>query len=615
LLIGGSNPIRIQSMTNTVTSDIEATVSQARILAEAGCDLIRMTAPTETDALALKEISKRLRADGITLPICADLHFSPRIAMIAARYVDKIRINPGNFSGRPGRLMDEISDDDFKRGTDEARDTFKPLLELLKSEGRALRIGINHGSLSQRMVYRYGDTVRGMVESALEYIRFCEDGNFNQIILSMKSSNVRVMIYAYRELVSQMRDLGMNFPLHLGVTEAGGGIEGILKSSQGIGALLEDGIGDTIRVSLTDPPEMELGPARSLANLFRNKRSGKLDYPECGLDYVNWSPRVTDRTADRGRRFICGDTTTIPVTLNFNAQDVPGISPMLKMLPGPDSVMPADPGTASAICRVVTQPVSLYNSEVVDSKVARRIIPAEVLHNDVSSWAGITDEVDEVMQFHLTTKDVPQINSMVKYIHQNFPAGRIMLSIGGGNPVHRYRLLDLVLRRLDSHIPVDFLADKELCKDPVALASQAGALLADGLVRSVTLTSDVAMTGSRLFAFTILQGAGARIFSTEYISCPGCGRTLFNLEKTTAEIHSATAHLKGLKIGIMGCIVNGPGEMADADFGYIGSSPGRIDLYAGQDLQKKNVPEKDAVDALIGLIKSHDKWQDPQLDS
>ncbi len=615
LVVGGNQPIRVQSMTTTDTLDVDATVRQTRSLAENGCELVRITAPTVKDAEALKEIRARLNADGVHIPLCADIHFSPRAAMEAARHVEKVRINPGNFSGRPGREDAEISDEDFRSGRDEAREAFRPLLHILKEEGRALRIGVNHGSLSQRMVYRFGDTTTGMVESAFEYIRFCEEEQFRDIIISMKSSNVRVMIYAYRELVDRMRDAGMNYPLHLGVTEAGGGIEGILKSAQGIGALLEDGLGDTIRVSLTDPPEMEIGPASALAGHFRKRpdREG-LSYPECGHDYLSWNPRDVSQVFDKRRSFVIGEGSPFPVSLKENAQDVPGISTLLDQLPEADSILPESPGSASLCCREAgDKPVTLYQSEVVAENVSRRIIPVEVIQDDVSSWEALASECDEILQFHITSRDVPQIQSLVRHIHEKFPANRTMLSISGSGPdlLSRYRLLDLMLRRLGSTIPLDALIQQEECRDPIRLASLLGALLSDGLVHSLTIQADVAMTGSRLFAFTILQGAGARIFATEYISCPGCGRTLFALDETTAKIQAATSHLKGLKIAVMGCIVNGPGEMADADFGYVGSAPGKINLYRGRDVVRKNIDSADAVGALVELIREHGMWQEP----
>jgi (E)-4-hydroxy-3-methylbut-2-enyl-diphosphate synthase len=610
LKLGGSQPIRIQSMTNTPTQDVQATLKQVRALAEAGSEIVRITAPGIEDAKILGKIAKQLKADGCNVPLCADIHFSPRAALEAALHVEKVRINPGNYSGRPGRDTGLISDDDFDAGRDEAQLAFRPLLHLLKEEGRALRIGVNHGSLSQRMVHRYGDTPTGMVESALEFIQFCEEENFHNIILSMKSSNVRVMIYAVREMVDRMHERDKRYPIHLGVTEAGGGIEGILKSAQGIGALLEDGIGDTLRVSLTDDPVMELGPAQQLAARYNTEsKHRKLTYPECGLDYLEWSPRETRHVRDRSGRFLVGGNNILPVTLSAGAQDVPGISPMLDQLPEPESrILPNPPTSADCDSFPV---ISLMGTDLVHPRVARRIVPVEVIHDDVSSWQGIVAECDEILQFHIVTDDVPQINSLVKYIHDHFPANRTMLSIGGENLVQKLRLLDLVLRRTNCALPVDAWIPRAWTRDPIALASQLGALLADGLFQSLTIEGDVAMTGSRLFAFTVLQGAGARVFSTEYISCPGCGRTLFDLETTAQEIQAQTAHLKGLKIGIMGCVVNGPGEMADADFGYVGTGKGKIDLYVGQSVRHRNISESDAVEALIALIREEGKWIDP----
>ena len=613
LELGASHPIRVQSMTTTATQDIAATVAQALALAEAGCELVRITAPTVADAQALGKIRRELTRRGCRVPLCADIHFSPRAALEAARHVEKVRINPGNFSGRPGRELKEIGEREYQQGREEAREAFLPLLKLLKSEGRALRIGVNHGSLSQRMVYRFGDSTAGMVESALEYLAFCREENFHDVVLSMKSSNVRVMIYAYRELVEQMRERETIYPLHLGVTEAGGGIEGILKSAQGIGALLEDGLGDTIRVSLTDPPEMEISPARALADRYaRPMADTRLDFPECGHDWLSWNPRPTHLTGDRRGRFRAGEGAVFPVTLVEGAQDVPGLSPLLGQLPQADSLLPRNPGDSAPCCRRAgARPVTLFRSDVVEGAVARRIIPVEVIQDDVSSWAPVVGDVDEILQFHIVTRQLPQINSLVRHIHERFPAGRTLLSIESETPVTHYRLLDLALRKLGSRIPLDFFATRELCKDPIGLAAVLGSLLADGIIHSLTLEGDVAMTGSRLFAFTVLQGAGARIFATEYVSCPGCGRTLFELDETTARIQQATRHLKGLKIAVMGCVVNGPGEMADADFGYVGSAAGRIDLYVGREVVQKNVPQESAVEALVALIRDQGRWLEP----
>lgn len=452
-----------------------------------------------------------------------------------------------------------------------------------------------------------------MVESALEYLRFCRDEGFHDVVVSMKASNVRVMIYAYRELVEQMRERETVYPLHLGVTEAGGGIEGILKSAQGIGALLEDGLGDTIRVSLTDAPEMEISPAQALAERYsRPLADTRLDFPECGHDWLSWNPRPTRLSGDRQRRFQAGGGALFPVTLPEGAQDVPGLSPLLGQLPEADSLLPRTPGDAAPCARRAgARPVSLFRSDIVEPAVARRIIPVEVIQDDVSSWAPVVQDVDEILQFHIVTRQPPQIHSLLRYIHERFPEERTLLSIESEHPVTSYRLLDLALRQLGSRIPLDFFATKEMCKDPIGLASVLGSLLADGIVHSLTLEGDVAMTGSRLFAFTVLQGAGARLFATDYVSCPGCGRTLFELEPTTALIQEATRHLKGLKIAVMGCVVNGPGEMADADFGYVGSAPGRIDLYVGREVVKKNVPQESAVAELVALIREHGRWIEP----
>ena len=606
--IGGNNPLRVQSMTNCDTADVQACLRQVRALHDAGAELVRLAVRRDSDIAALAELRTLLKQDRIATPLCADVHFSPRLAQAVIPHVEKVRINPGNFADRR-----ELKDSDPDAAHAQARELFLPFVEELKREGRALRIGVNHGSLSARMVQLHGDTTQGMIESAAEYIAFCEEAGFRDVILSMKSSNVRVMIYAVRGIVSRMRDEGVHYPLHLGVTEAGGGIDGILKGAQGIGALLEDGIGDTIRLSLSDAPEMEISPALQLARNYQQPPAAqnRLAYPECGQEYERWEPRITHLTGDRRGRLRVGSDAVFPVCLKAGAQDVPGISPLLVQLPGPDSVLPDDPGESGMVCRdPEIRRVSLYRSDLVDAKVVRRVIPVEVIHDDVSSWEGLAGEVDEILQFHITTRDVAQINSMVKYIHEHFPAGRTMVSIGGGNPVHRYRLLDLVLRKVGSRMPVDYFVSPEECRDPLTLAARLGCLLSDGLIHSLTISGDVAMTGSRFFAFSLLQGAGARRFATEFVACPTCARLSYDHGALLAEAQEKLAHLKGLKIGVMGCVVNGPGEMADADYGFVGSGPELVDLYIGQDVHRHKVPVAEAVDALISLIRSRDQWKD-----
>ncbi len=515
VVVGGDQPIRVQSMTTTRTQDIEGTLAQTIRLVEAGCEIVRITAPTVTDAKAIGEIKKRLSALGISVPLVADIHFSPAAAMESAEHVDKVRVNPGNFADQKFFRVREYSDEDYAAEIARIEERFTPLVLKCQARGIAMRIGSNHGSLSDRIMNRYGDTPAGMVESALEFVRIARKHDYHDIVLSMKASNPKVMIQAYRLLVARMDEEGLDpYPLHLGVTEAGLGEDGRIKSAVGIGALLDDGLGDTVRVSLTEEPEEEIPVAQRLVAPYNALLPRAEAFPEVAerVDPYSYARRLT-RPIDVGGLTV-GDGNTVAV------------------------LEPAE--------EAVTAPPDL--SGLASVNVA---------------WY---DAVRAYRQLAARSGDQPL------HLH---------LDVRGDE-------LEILLRTSTVY----------------------GSLLCDGLGDSVGLAAPMSEEDRSRLLFGILQASGVRITKTEFVSCPSCGRTLFDLQSTTERIASQTKHLKGVKIAIMGCVVNGPGEMADADFGYVGGSPGHVNLYVGKDVVEKGVPEAEADDRLVALIKSHGKWQD-----
>jgi (E)-4-hydroxy-3-methylbut-2-enyl-diphosphate synthase len=518
--VGGSQPIRVQSMTTTRTQDVEATLAQTVRLIEVGCEIVRITAPTTADAKAIGEVKRRLRAMGLQTPLVADIHFSPAAALEAAEHVEKVRVNPGNFADQKFFRVREYSDDDYAAEIERIEERFTPLVLKCKERGVAMRIGSNHGSLSDRIMNRYGDTPAGMVESALEFVRIARKHDYHDIVLSMKASNPKVMIQAYRLLVARMDEEGIDpYPLHLGVTEAGLGEDGRIKSAVGIGALLDDGLGDTVRVSLTEEPEAEVPVAQRLVGPYNE-----------GLT-------AAEPFVDRAEK--------------------------------------VDPYTYA---RRLSTPVSIGSLEVGGSETVAVVDPPEealVTTPSLDNLAGLE-------------ASVPWYDAVRAY-------RGLAATTSAGRPVHL-------------QVSVDGDDLEVLLRASTVL----GSLLCDGIGDSVGLTapglSDEAR--SRLL-FGILQAAGVRITKTEFVSCPSCGRTLFDLQSTTERIAARTQHLKGVKIAIMGCVVNGPGEMADADFGYVGGSPGHVNLYVGKEVVDKSVPEREADERLIALIKNRGRWTDP----
>ena len=559
---GGENPIRIQSMITSDTMDTGACVRETMRLVEVGCELVRITAPTVKDAANLKNIRAELQALGCSVPLVADIHFKPEAALEAALWVDKVRINPGNFADSKKFNVRDYNDSEYASELARIRERFSPLVLLCKDRGVALRIGTNHGSLSDRIMNRFGDSPLGMVESALEFARIARDLDFHQMIFSMKASNPKVMIAAYRLLVARLNAEGpdWNYPIHLGVTEAGDGEDGRIKSAIGIGSLLSDGIGDTIRVSLTEDSEHEIPVARALVTPF----SGNTGNP----------------VASKGAQ---------PTWPLFEYQR--RLSRKIEL-----------PGIAGA--------VTLGERETVSVTVPRRVDEA-VAHKRAALGDYQPELIcEELPIIAIDPRSEEEIRSLNTTDEVRLATVREGLDL---DPIFAFRLL---AARIDARHPIllkDTLhptADGTFIEHLLSAATTLGSLLCDGIGDAILLRSEEAPGQSLRLAYNILQAAGVRIFKTDYVACPSCGRTLFNLQSTTARIKASTAHLKGVRIAVMGCIVNGPGEMADADFGYVGGAPGKVNLYVGKTAVKFNIPEEEAVDRLVDLIKEHNKWVD-----
>ena len=575
--IGGANPIRVQSMITCDTMDTGASIQQTIELANAGCEVVRITAPTVTDARNLENIVKGLRERGCNVPIVADIHFKPEAAMEAAKWVDKVRINPGNYADSKKFVIREYTDEQYAAELNRIRERFSPLVDLCKERGIAMRIGTNHGSLSDRILNRYGDTPLGMVESALEFARIARDLDYHDFVFSMKASNPKIMIAAYRLLVARLNELGpdWNYPLHLGVTEAGEGEDARIKSAIGIGSLLADGIGDTIRVSLTEDSPHEIPVARALVEMVQKKTlNAQRPTPNVQLpfDPFSYQRRVTETlsaagTGASGERVKVGGGQLIRVVVrqsNFDkiAHKIDKMGDYKpEIIYEKAQILEVDPGDEGAIARLN------------ESSIPR--------------FATVRDGLD--------LEVIPAFRLLAARLHSRHP---ILLKdwLEAGTSRRDVRSAQ------HADPTTDFL-------DTLLVAStNIGSLLCDGIGDAI-LVQEAPGQVLRL-SYNILQAAGSRIFKTDYVACPSCGRTLFNLQTTTAKIKAATSHLKGVKIAIMGCIVNGPGEMADADFGYVGGAPGKVNLYVGKTAVKFNIPELEAVDRLKDLIREHGEWVD-----
>ncbi len=617
--MGGDHPIRIQSMTTVDTMDTEGSVAQSIRMIEAGCEYVRITAPSIKEAQNLEVIKRELRARGYQAPLIADIHFTPNAAELAARIVEKVRVNPGNYADKKKFQQIDYTDSAYQAELDRIRTKFSPLVAICKEYGTAMRIGTNHGSLSDRIMSRYGDTPLGMVESALEFLRICEDMQYYNIVLSMKASNPQVMIQAYRLLVQKLDEEGLQpYPLHLGVTEAGDGEDGRVKSAVGIGTLLEDGLGDTIRVSLTEEPEAEVPVAIKLANRYIKRKADPIDlikvYP---IDPFAYNKRSSREVMDFGGN-------NVPrVLADFSNKEK--ITPASLFALGYQYSVPLDKWHISDMaCDYIYVGKNQVDFEVPGT-LGLIVDHESWLHQahkertyPVLSAAAYQKGVKLSKKLNFISAHLKDLSDAFVEAIKGDQSIVLVIETSNGHGLAEQRRLFVELMNRACDVPVVICrsySDIELDELQLYSATDIGGLLVDGLGDGILIKARNAGSDKRIneTAFTILQATRTRISKTEYISCPSCGRTLFDLQETTAMIRARTYHLKGVKIGIMGCIVNGPGEMADADYGYVGSGPGKITLYRGKEVVKRSVPSSQAVDELIELIREDGNWVEMEL--
>lgn len=616
LYLGSDYPIRVQSMTTTDTMDTEASVAQIKRMVDAGCEIARLTAPSINEAKNLENIKKQLNAQGIFVPLVADIHFTPNAAELAARIVEKVRINPGNYADKKKFAIIEYSNQDYEEELERIREKFTPLVKICKEYGTAMRIGTNHGSLSDRIMSRYGDTPLGMVESAMEFLRICEYENYHNIVLSMKSSNTQVMVEAYRLLIQTMNKNNMHYPLHLGVTEAGEGDDGRIKSALGIGSLLEDGIGDTIRVSLTEDPEFEIPVCNKLVKRYTNRNN----HTPIAIKHntpTSWNPYTFNKRTSNEINNI-GKNNVPRVIADLSAQNEITTKTLSHIghtyFPTLDKWRMSDLGCDFIYFGNHTPSFMLPNG-------VKGII-------NYSVWKDLEDKInffplcnfDEYLTntfisnttIFISTQTEKVSNEILLKLKANNSNVVLLVSTKNEHALADIRNIFFALENHGITIPVFVHREYELndTEEFILHAStDIGGLLIDGFGDGVMLTAPkIELKRINEITFGILQAARARITKTEYISCPSCGRTLFDLQETTAMIRKETDHLKGVKIAIMGCIVNGPGEMADADYGYVGSGVGKITLYRGKEVVKKGIEKETAVAELINLIKADGLW-------
>jgi len=609
--VGGSNPIRVQSMTTTDTMDTRMTIDQSMRMVDAGCEIVRITAPSIKEAKNLETIKDGLMKNGYDVPLVADIHFTPNAAIMAASIVEKVRINPGNYADRKKFEIHEYSDASYLDELERIKEKFVPLIVKCKENGTAMRIGTNHGSLSDRILSRYGDTPLGMVESAMEFLRIAEGESYHDMILSMKASNTHVMVQAYRLLVKKMNEESMNYPLHLGVTEAGEAEDGRIKSAVGIGTLLEDGLGDTIRVSLTEEPEREIPVARMLVERYESIKDVKM------------KKRVTESLPYDPFFYVKRRSNQI---LNIGSEQVPRVIGDLSKV---SAIKHEDLGQFGYLYSIGQD-----KWHISDLAVDFLYIGANSLDFEIPGTLGIIQDhshqelkARHYSLFHSNEIDLIDDGGISFYVCDDFDGMFdklrslkncvIIMDSYQGTGIHDQRgfMIELMNRSILNPVIIkrsySDLSNEEFL---MHAAVDVGGLQLDGMGDGVWLELNGNHSHINQTAFGILQASRTRISKTEYISCPSCGRTLFDLQETTAKIRKRTDHLKGIKIGIMGCIVNGPGEMADADYGYVGTGPGLISLYKGQEVVEKNIDASNAVDALIKLIASNGDWVEPNDD-
>jgi (E)-4-hydroxy-3-methylbut-2-enyl-diphosphate synthase len=647
--VGGANPVRIQSMTTSDTQDVAATVRQSVALAEVGCEIVRVTAPNVQAARCLRDIRAGLTAAGWgAVPLVADIHFLPQAAMEAVEHVEKVRVNPGNYADKKRFAVRDYSDADYGRELQRLHDAFSPLVKRSRELGRSMRIGTNHGSLSDRIMNRYGDTPLGMVESALEFLRIAESHGYREIILSMKSSNPKVMIEAYRLLVERMDAEDMHYPLHLGVTEAGDGEDGRIKGSIGIGSLLLDGLGDTIRVSLTEDSVYEIPVASAIADKAMSlwSRGGAGSPGTDSIDPYHFERRETT-LLHLAPAAAVGPEQPPRVIVRIASADLAAAalkdlaSPRLKDTPAEGLLVPvgsvtdvetllrsyhAEPASVGFLVLEVASRVLPGDLEPaiaatgVGMAILRRFGAADA--ETLAAWASLARKMGHFLVIDASPSEFEGLGGALRAIGDE---GIIATCSAAGtdgavHPVGAYRRIVEALKGAGSSAPVwirntpgtAVKGDNTFLSRLIEASFLTGSLLCDGVGDLVSIETESDPARAARLCYNVLQGAGARISKAEFVACPSCGRTLFDLQTTTQRIRAQTAHLKGVKIAIMGCIVNGPGEMADADFGYVGGAPGKINLYVGKQCVQYNIPQGDADARLIALIKEHKKWAEPE---
>ena len=645
--VGGTNPLRLQSMTTSDTQDIDATVKQSIALAEVGCEIVRITAPNVAAAKCLKEIREKFSTAGFAhVPLVADIHFLPSAAMEAVEHVEKVRVNPGNYADKKKFAVKEYSDADYDRELERLHESFSPLVKRSKELGRAMRIGTNHGSLSDRIMNRYGDTPLGMVESALEFLRIARIHGYHAIMLSMKASNPKVMIQAYRLLVERMQREDMHYPLHLGVTEAGDGEDGRIKSAIGIGSLLLDGLGDTIRVSLTEDSVYEIPVARAIAekamSLWQSPNSQLLAPGSDSIDPYHFTKRETTTLQLSGKclvgpeqppRVIVRSTLTgLAETLKQLAEprliDTPAEGLLVLIDSAADlAKLPAGPLPVAFLALELAPTLTPADIESKISNFKSKIMLVRRFGlGEAAQLAAFTELVRRHGHFLAVEIDPENFGPYEAVLRQLGDASLIFTLSALRQPAISAHAIGSCRRLLEhlkaagSRAPLwirntagtAVRGDNSFLSKLLEASFLSGSLLCDGVGDLVSIETEPDAARAAKLTYNVLQGAGARISKTEFVACPSCGRTLFDLQTTTQRIRAQTGHLKGVKIAIMGCIVNGPGEMADADFGYVGGAPGKINLYVGKNCVQYNIPQAEADARLIALIREHGKWADPE---